>query len=126
LKNIGISLFISYTVILLAATLAPAEYVREANVFKLSDKFMHLISFGAWSGSLYLLLVFFGTGESFKNSTISIIWGTFFGALIEVLQITLPVNRSFEYADILADFIGALLFVLVLSWIIKTKKSALF
>ena len=126
MKNIGISLFISYTVILLAATLAPAEYVREANVFKLSDKFMHLISFGAWSGSLYLLLVFFGTGESFKNSTISIIWGTFFGALIEVLQITLPVNRSFEYADILADFIGALLFVLVLSWIIKTKKSALF
>jgi len=126
LKNIGISLFISYTVILLAATLAPSELVREANVFKLSDKFMHLISFGAWSGSLYLLLVFFGTGESFKNSTISIIWGTFFGALIEVLQITLPVNRSFEYADILADFIGALLFVLVLSWIIKTKKSALF
>jgi VanZ family protein len=126
LKNIGISLFISYTVILLAATLAPSELVREANVFKLSDKFMHLVSFGAWSGSLYLLLVFFGTGESFKNSTISIIWGTFFGALIEVLQITLPVNRSFEYADILADFIGALLFVLVLSWIIKTKKSALF
>ena len=126
MKNIGISLFISYTVILLAATLAPSELVREANVFKLSDKFMHLISFGAWSGSLYLLLVFFGTGESFKNSTISIIWGTFFGALIEVLQITLPVNRSFEYADILADFIGALLFVLVLSWIIKTKKSALF
>ena len=126
MKNIGISLFISYTVILLAATLAPSELVREANVFKLSDKFMHLVSFGAWSGSLYLLLVFFGTGESFKNSTISIIWGTFFGALIEVLQITLPVNRSFEYADILADFIGALLFVLVLSWIIKTKKSALF
>jgi len=126
LKNTGISLFILYTFILLAATLAPSEYVREANVFKFSDKFMHLISFGVWSGSLYLLFVFFGSGQSFKNSTISILSGTIFGAIIEVLQITLPVYRSFEYADILADFLGALLFVLVLDWIIKTKKSALF
>ncbi|NCQ12171.1 MAG: hypothetical protein GW809_08555, partial [Bacteroidetes bacterium] len=62
----------------------------------------------------------------FRNSSLSILWGTLFGALIEVLQITLPVYRSFEYADILADFIGALLFVLALSWIIKTKKSTLF
>jgi len=126
LKNTGLSLFILYTIILLAATLAPAEYVREANVFKFSDKFMHLISYGVWSGCLYLLFVFFGTGESFRNSSLSILWGTLFGALIEVLQITLPVYRSFEYADILADFIGALLFVLALSWIIKTKKSTLF
>jgi VanZ family protein len=75
---------------------------------------------------LYLLLVFFNSGESFKNSLYAILWGTIFGALIEILQITLPVNRSFEYADILADFLGALLFVSLLTWIIKTKKSALF
>lgn len=126
MKSTWISLFILYTIILTALTLAPNEFVREVNVFKISDKLMHIASFGLWSGCLYLLFVFFGTGESFKNSTIAIIWGTVYGILIEVLQITLPVYRSFEYADILADFIGALLFVLLFKWIIKTKKSALF
>jgi VanZ family protein len=125
-KKILFSLFILYTIALCAVTLAPGEMVREVNIFKLHDKLLHIASFGIWTGLLYSIYVYESSGNNRLNSIKAIIWGTLFGILIEILQITLPVNRSFEYADIVADLIGSVLAVALLNRLFKTTKSVLF
>lgn len=120
------SAFIIYTIILTIATLAPGELVREVNVFKISDKISHAVSFGLWSGILFSIYVFYYTGINRINFIKSVIYGFLFGTLIEILQLVLPVNRSFEYADIVADTFGAFLIVYLLNWVFKRKKTVLF
>lgn len=125
-KKILFSLFIGYTIALCAVTLAPGEMVRMVTVFKLQDKLLHIGSFGVWTALLYTIYVYEYTGNTKLNSIKAVIWGTLFGILIEILQITLPLNRSFEFADIVADMIGAILAVFLLNRLFKTTKSVLF
>jgi VanZ family protein len=40
----------------------------------------------------------------------------FYGMLIEILQVSLPVNRSFEFYDWVANVCGALFFAAVALW----------
>jgi VanZ family protein len=125
-KTFLVILFVIYTIALLFATLAPGEMIKQVTVFKLHDKLLHMASFGVWSGLLFTIYVFHGTGLNRVSVIKSILFGIIFGALIEVLQITLPVYRSFEYADIVADGIGSVVFVLVLNQLFKSTKSVLF
>lgn len=86
---------------------------------------MHALSFGIWSALFYGYKHFFKGSDSQKNVWTSITLGSIYGILIEYLQLILPINRSFEYLDMVADVIGAVAFTLLLHFAIRTRKSAL-
>lgn len=85
---------------------------------------MHALTFGCWSALFYLNGYFFTTLNKENIFKHAVGWGIFYGVLIEILQLTLPINRSFEWADMLADAIGSLTFTLLTQYAIRTEKSA--
>lgn len=81
----------------------------------LSDKFQHLAIFALWailwrSASRLSPLVLFGIG-------------TLYGFLIEIYQLIMPINRSFEWLDLLADAVGILV-GLALSVVLRRRLAA--
>ena len=65
------------------------------------DKIAHMLFFAILS-----ILVWWPT----KNNLLwAIVISTAYGILIEYLQMTVFINRSFDYADMLADAVGAIL-----------------
>lgn len=122
-KTLFLSGLITYTIILAAVTLAPAEFLSKAP-FNIWDKLMHALTFGFWSALFYLYGFFFTTLDNVKIVKQAIGWGIFYGVLIEILQLTLPINRSFEWMDMLADAVGSVGFTLLIHFTIRTEKSA--
>lgn len=119
-KKIFYSFFGLYTVILIFATLAPAKYLSVAN-FSIWDKLLHFSTFGLWSAGFYIILVKIQNKAEWFSFRKAIIWGSVFGGLIELLQLTLPLNRSFEFLDFVADFLGALVFTFIVKLLFRTK-----
>lgn len=75
------------------------------------DKILHSIAFGGQALVLYrCLCVLFPRHSHSAWALVAIGYATLLGAILEILQSMLP-YRSMEYADLLADFIGAVLFV---------------
>ena len=89
------------------------------------DKFLHFVSFGVWSAGYYILAHLFREDEAIKAFKYSVIYGASFGALIEILQFLLPLNRSFEFADFIADLLGAIIITFIIKELIRTLKSSL-
>ena len=85
------------------------------------DKIAHLFLFGT---ETYLIAI--ASKKNNKNiSHFKIIFpafiiGTIFGIMIEILQATVFVNRSFDYLDMLANTIGCGIAWIILNW--KFKK----
>ena len=74
------------------------------------DKLVHFIMFGTWT-------FFYGLVRFLKGNIKLLgifIWGSLFGLTIEFLQYLLPVNRSPELLDFVADLSGTVVAVLVL------------
>ena len=65
------------------------------------DKVVHFVLFGVLALLIYL--------PQRKNLVLGIVLSASYGVIIEYLQMTVFVNRSFDYADMLADAIGAIL-----------------
>jgi VanZ family protein len=122
-KLFFLSVFVFYTILLAAVTLAPAEFISKAP-FNIWDKLLHLLTFGFWSVLFYLYGSFFTDFRKDKIKIHAIGWGVLYGVLIEVLQLVLPINRSFEWFDMLADALGCIGFTLITHFAIRTEKSA--
>ncbi len=65
------------------------------------DKIVHFFLFFIQAMLIYL--------PNKKQLWVAILLSSCYGALIELLQMTVFINRSFDFADMLADVIGALL-----------------
>lgn len=109
------------TVFILAGTLYPAEYEIPSEFWD-NDKLVHFLAFAIWT---FLLGLFRFFKQQYTLWPI-LIWGLFFGMLIEVLQHLLPIHRSAEWLDFLADGLGSLAALILLALIRKhlTGKPA--
>lgn len=81
------------------------------------DKLLHVIAFGGVGALSYRLFRF---ALPKRRQSLAILWsiGTacLLGASLELIQSRLP-YRSMEFADLLADTIGAVIFVALAQWI---------
>lgn len=83
---------------------------------------MHFSTFGLWSAGYYILLVTYQKKEVNFSYKRAVIWGSAFGGTIELLQLTLTsLNRSFEFADFVADVLGALVLTFIAKKLFRTK-----
>lgn len=77
------------------------------------DKVLHAIAFGAQALVLYRWVrSYLPRWSGALSGYVSIGYATVLGAVLEILQAMLP-YRSMEFADLAADFLGALVFVAV-------------
>ena len=105
-------LAIVWTIIMLIGCLTPHADVP-TTLMTMNDKFMHVVIFVPFA----LLWVLSG----FRLSSI-LIAGLLFGGLIEALQYILPINRTADWLDLVADFAGTVL-GLGLAWVILKKYT---
>jgi VanZ family protein len=104
---------ILWTIIILIGCTIPGPKIEP--VVTLNDKFMHIAIFVGFA----VLWVLAG-----RRPVWVLVAGLLYGILIEVIQGVLPINRSADVDDAVADFIGTLLGVglaLGLQKIIKLK-----
>lgn len=103
---------ITLTIIMLLLTLLPSDFMGDNKLWSY-DKLGHTVLFAAWC-------LFVGLYYQISMSITVKLWvifvsGISFGLLIEILQYTLPVNRSAEPMDFLFDALGCLIAV----WLLK-------
>lgn len=91
-------LAIGWTIVILIGCLTPHDQIPEV-LTDISDKLEHMAIF-----ALFTLL----WAEAGMRVNLTLLIGILFGALIEVLQYVLPINRSADWGDLLADTIGAI------------------
>ncbi|MDR9387564.1 MAG: VanZ family protein [Balneolaceae bacterium] len=96
--------FTLFTAALLWLTLTPMDG-PSVNPGGFIDKIAHFSLFGLWS---YLLGSFMdGKWTGVQLFAFTAIAGTLFGAIVEGLQLTLDMGRSFEVMDMVANTAGA-------------------
>ncbi|MBR2200596.1 MAG: VanZ family protein [Bacteroidales bacterium] len=100
-------------IMLLATTMKPGDEMPKIEI-PYMDKIVHFGIFG--------VLGFLITYEKRRADLLTLALCAAFGAAIEVIQSFLP-WRSFEWADMLADTLGALAGLLVGKWLISFAKS---
>jgi VanZ family protein len=87
-------------------TLSPAEYLVPSELWSF-DKVIHFVSFGVLTALIWLHLYKIGnTGWTLDLK--ALFWGIFAGLLVEVLQYYLPIQRSGDGMDFLADVLGSI------------------
>jgi len=89
-------------------------------LFGLSDKLVHGVEYGILGILLYRAL--HQTNRTIRSICLAIIWAVAFGISDEMHQWFVP-NRQADLWDLLADTIGATLFIL--TWVFMTKKYSL-
>ena len=111
---------IIYWTILFTATTLPVESVP---TFAISDKIHHLVAYFILSALLYLTLIYQRKSKTLFTyaPSVAILIASVYGALDEIHQILIP-GRFAEILDWLADFVGTLLGVLLISYLIKKLK----
>jgi hypothetical protein len=88
------------------------------------DKLAHMLLFG--TETLLIAIAnnkFFINKNNFKIIFPAFLLGTIFGIIIEILQATVFINRSFDYLDMLANGIGCVLAWLILNWKLNKKQD---
>jgi len=96
-------LAIVWTVIMLIGCLTPHSELPDELV-SWNDKGQHI--------AIFALFTLLWRLAGLKLATTAVV-GFVFGALIEVLQYVLPINRSADWADLFADSIGVALGLLL-------------
>ncbi len=100
-------LAIAWTVIMLIGCLSPHDQIP-GNLHTWNDKSLHVLIFAPFT------LLWMLTGLRMRYALVA---GLLFGTLIEGLQYALPINRSADWKDVVADCIGAALGVgLAIFW----------
>lgn len=80
------------------------------------DKLLHAAAFGGLGVLMYRCYAWYWPRVAARWSVgLPIFASTLVGAILEIVQATLP-YRSMEFADLVADFIGAALMVLWAKW----------
>lgn len=84
------------------------------------DKLAHMALFGIQAWIIYYEGVWKAKvaekEKVWKVTLQAFFWSALYGALIEGLQMTVFVGRSFDWADMLADAIGALTVFVLYTW----------
>ncbi|QJW88404.1 VanZ family protein [Spirosoma taeanense] len=114
---------IAWTLIMLWGCLLPGPKVPR--IMAWHDKLMHVVIFVLFSVLWMLARPGGRTNWPDRAGAIRVLLaGLAFGIIIEVLQYTLPIRRSGDVEDVIADFAGALLGVGVI-WLGQTmlKRS---
>lgn len=93
-------------------TLFPAEMIVKSELWSF-DKVIHMVGFGGLTALIWLHLKRIGSSGR-PLDVWALVWGIGAGALIELLQYLMPVNRSAEWGDLLADAVGSILAVVIL------------
>ena len=111
-------LALCWLILLSIAMLTPGKNLPEVSFFDFQDKFIHLFCFSIqaylWTGV--------GIHENEKHILSARLWLNFIGfgigigILLETMQQAIP-NRSFEWMDLIVNFIGGILgFLAYLRW----------
>lgn len=100
-------------IMLLATTMKPGDDMPKIEI-PYMDKIVHFGIFG--------VLGFLITYEQRRAQLITLILCALYGAMIEVIQLFLP-WRSFEWADMLADTLGAIAGILAAKWLISYARK---
>jgi VanZ family protein len=97
-------LFILWTALVAYLTLSPADYLPESTLLGY-DKLGHFGLFGGWTGLVGLYLVFY---KQQGSTSLWLVWaaGMFFSLMIEVAQGVLPLGRTVEWGDMVANAVG--------------------
>ncbi|MVM39196.1 VanZ family protein [Spirosoma sp. HMF3257] len=102
----------AWTIIMLIGCLTPNDKLPDS-LTSFNDKFLHA---GIFAPFVVLWIL-----AGFRISYVFVV-AILFGGLIELLQYTLPINRSGDWIDLAADSLGAFLGV-ILGWVVqKTYK----
>ena len=100
-------LAVLWTIIMLIGCLTPHQDIP-GPIIAWNDKVMHVAIFAPFA------LLWMRAGFRLSNVLIA---GFLFGVFIEGLQYVLPINRSADWADVLADAVGtAIGAALALAW----------
>lgn len=85
-------------------TLSPSDFLPESTLLGY-DKLGHFGMFGGWTGLIGLYVVFY---QNNSKTSLWMVWGAgiAFSLLIELAQWGLPIGRSAEWADMVANAIG--------------------
>lgn len=92
-------LAIGWTIVILIGCLTPHDHLPDL-LLSWSDKLQHAAIFGLFT------VLWIRAGWSLWAA---VVIGILFGGLIEVLQYILPINRSADWRDLLADAVGVVL-----------------
>lgn len=102
-----ISLFL-LTVVTIALTLLPPSKIADTPIFQY-DKLGHMLMFGSWTFLLGLIQL---VSDRRPLPLFAIFMaGSLFGITIEIFQEVLPVDRTMDPYDALADIAGCLIAV---------------
>ncbi|WP_245877905.1 VanZ family protein [Spirosoma fluviale] len=103
---------IAWTIIMLIGCLTPHTELPD-ELLTWNDKGQHL--------SIFALFAILWRMTGFPFVTVMVV-GLLFGGLIEVLQYILPINRSGDWMDLAADFVGVLIGLLLVPAVQKMVK----
>ncbi|MFC5411998.1 VanZ family protein [Larkinella bovis] len=93
---------IGWTIAIFIGCAWPSDYLSPE--MTTNDKFIHVGIFGLW-GLLW--------GTVSKSPIRIFVIGVLYGFLIEIYQLVMPINRSFEWLDLAADSVGIALGLVV-------------
>lgn len=109
------------SMVLIYGTLFPADMIIKSELWSF-DKIIHMIGFGGLTALIWLHLK--RTGSIGRPLDIwALVLGIGAGALIEILQYLMPLNRTAEWGDLCADTVGSILAVLVLRFLRFDKQN---
>ena len=103
-------LAIAWSIIMLIGCLTPHDQMPD-ELTTWNDKSLHILIFAPFT-LLWML-------AGWQTRT-ALLGGLFFGVLIEALQYVLPINRSADWKDVVADCIGTVLGVGI-AWLLQKK-----
>ncbi|MGV3560552.1 VanZ family protein [Larkinella arboricola] len=87
---------IGWTIAIFIGCAWPSDHLSEG--LTTNDKFIHISIFGGW-GFLW--------GTVYRQQPVRLfIIGVLYGLAIEIYQLVMPINRSFEWLDLAADSVG--------------------
>lgn len=113
--KLNLTFLIISTGLIVYGTLLPSNY-QVSGSLPYIDKLVHFIMFGTWT-------FFYGLVRFLKGNFALLplfIWGGLFGCAIELLQHLLPIDRSPELLDLVADLSGTGAAVLLLYALVKS------
>jgi VanZ family protein len=120
LKKISPILFLLITVVTLLLTLLPANKLGKNDLFQY-DKIGHFALFFGWT-LFFGLTAIFRQWNQFAHLAVLLVTALVFGFLIEVIQLWVPLGRSFDWQDWIADAIGSLVAIGLL-YFLKQKQQ---
>ncbi len=115
-----------WTLMILYFTLSPSDFLPETSIFGY-DKIGHFGLFGGWTGLLGLILLFHKRRFDFPLWKVWM-YGILFSFVIEIAQWGLPLGRSAEGADMVANVLGcsaAIGIIMLLRRLVPKKYLAL-